>query len=164
MLRLAADHGLYCQNKQSRRPGEWMNVDHVFIQSDTYVDFPLVAIEHENRDLSGVSKAGIAPVGDTQGAFIEWAAWKALSMRARLHVTVAYPWRKDKASTLGVLTRMVEGHRRTFDALPNALFLLGWWDSSPLAAWSAEGLYQPYVPVRLDDGAVTLSPIIDPYA
>lgn len=159
MHALANKHDLYCQNKNkaSKPPGEWMNVDHVFVLRNHYDHFPVIAVEHENRDLSEPSKKGRLPGGTQTGAYIEWAAWKMLTMQARLHVLVAYPWAVDKDPALHVLSAMVTGYREHFRAMPNALFLLGWWQHPPQEWSKAEALYTAYAPTLNDDECVTLS-------
>jgi hypothetical protein len=156
MLDLARNDGLYCQNRQSPVPGEWMKIDHVFVSKNDYQHFPLIAVEHENGDISRASKAGNLPAGNTPGAYIEWATWKMLAMQAALHVLVAYPWKADKTPALLSLSRIVEGYFKTFGTIPNALFLLGWWDRSCNGVWSAEGLYEAYVPED-QGGAISLA-------
>jgi len=154
MRLLANKHDLYCQNKRGH--SEWMCVDHVIVrQTKTYADFPIIAVEHENGDLSPASKSGELPPGDDPRAKIEWAAWKVLTMKAKLHVLVAYPWKKDKDNALKVLARMVDGYVATFGVVPNALFLLGWW-RSPHPGWTtAEQLYEAYTPHQNQIGAST---------
>lgn len=156
MLALAKEHGLHCQNLKSDRPGEWMKVDHVFVEQNTYAHFPIVVVEHENGDLGAASKRGVVPHGDERGTFIEWAAWKALTMQAKLHVLVAYPRKGDKVNALGVLSRMVEAYAMTYGIEPNVLFLLGWWDLGPVRLWRAENLYVPYAPTKSADGKLRL--------
>ena len=106
MQAVAKKHGLHCQNLTNG--GEWMTVDHVFVEGNNYVNFPLVAVEHENGDISKSAKRGELPVAGKDAANIEWACWKALAMRSHLSVLVAYPWAKDKEKTLKVLASIVD--------------------------------------------------------
>jgi len=156
---LAGKAGLQCQNKQSPRSGEWMNIDHVLVRSDTFAAFPVVAVEHENRDASEATKRGQMPTGTTKSPHIEWALWKVLAMRAKLSVLVAYPWEKDRDSVLKILAEIVAGFRNEYGMPPPALLLLGWWQLPRNATWmSAEFLYRPYVPVDRK-GTVALVPL-----
>ena len=111
MQALAEKHGVYCQNYSSSHPGEWMKVDHVFVAKDSYVDFPLVAVEHENGHISSTAQRGWVPPGDERGAYIEWACWKAIAMRSRLSVLVAYPYEKDRDAVLDLLAKIVESDK-----------------------------------------------------
>lgn len=142
MQALGTKFGVHCQNYSSARPGEWMKVDHVFVAQDSYVNFPLVAVEHENGDISSRAKGGRIPPGDARGAYIEWACWKAIAMRSRLAVLVAYPYEKDKNAVLDLLAKIVDGARLTYGGLPSVLFLLGWWPRKPGAG--ARQLFYPY--------------------
>jgi hypothetical protein len=156
---LARKAGLHCQNKESNPSGEWMKVDHVFVRRNAYDAFPLVAVEHDNGAVSRATARGEMPDGATKGAYIEWAFWKVLTMRAKLGVLVAYPWEKDREVLIEVLARMVAGFRAEYGSLPPALLLLGWWQLPRNATWrSAEFLYSPYVP-KDREGTVVLVPL-----
>jgi hypothetical protein len=156
---LARRGGLHCQNKESKPSGEWMKVDHVFARRNAYDAFPVIAVEHDNGSVSAATKRGEMPLGTTKGTYIEWAFWKALTMRARLGVLVAYPWQGDQDAVLAVLGAMIAGFREEYDHLPPALLLLGWWELPRNATWtSAERLYNAYVPSD-DNGIVTLVPL-----
>ena len=163
MLKLGQKHGIYCQNLQTICPSghneEWMEVDHVFLRTNRYDNFPLIVVEHENGGMCDETLRGEIPRGDAVGAFFEWAAWKSLAMMSELHVLVGYPHPKYKTEVFALLNSMVQGWARQFGHLPNALFLLGWWstDSTSLPVpWMAERLFDPYVVEKSDKGAVQL--------
>jgi hypothetical protein len=156
MLQLARETNLYCQNRQSPTPSEWMKVDHVFVRENRYDSFPVIAVEHDNGDVSDDTKQGEIPDGAAKGAYVEWAFWKVLAMRANLGVIVAYPWKRDLDHVLSVLGRMATGFRREYDRLPPVLLLLGWWESK--SAWRSD-LYTPYVPKEAEGGKVEIVPL-----
>ena len=60
MQSVAEADGLYCKSHQHPTDrGEWMQIDHVFVENNDYADFPIVAVEHENGGLG--SKDGDLP-------------------------------------------------------------------------------------------------------
>lgn len=160
MQKLASTHGLYCKNRSADLPGEWMALDHVLVSNNAYDSFPLIVVEHENRNISSATERGQLPAGNDNMAFVEWATWKALAVNAKLRVVVAYPWKKDKTAVLGVLTKMLQAYYDFYQRDPSALFLLGWWEQTDnvRTTWAVEDLSCAYVSC-VSDGRVDLQPL-----
>ena len=160
MKQLAADGGMYCQNYLSSEFGEstekeWMNVDHVFVDSRKGYDrFPQIVVEHENggfgTTLDEMETGELADPAKAR-ASIEWAFWKCLSMRAKLSVLVAYPWGRnqdDRDFAMNVLGQIASGWVRSFSTEGlNCLVLLGWWKNGGPAR-PLDDLYEPFVVER----------------
>ena len=109
-------------------------------------------------DCSDETKRGEVPDdNNAKGAYIEWAAWKVLAMRADLHVLVAYPFKDYDRQVIKVLEAMLRGWDSQYGTLPNALFLLWWWSDPIPINWRAES-YTAYVPTRKND-IVALAPL-----
>jgi hypothetical protein len=156
MQDIARAEGLYCQNHQHpSSPGEWMNIDHAFVEDNDYADFPIVGVEHENGGLG--SKAGELPEAQT-GEYIEWAYWKTLALRCRLSVLVAYPYVGQKAIALAVLGKMASRWMGQHRAVPNSLVLFGWWRNDDTGPEDAGTIYDAYVTAAVGD-PVALVPL-----
>lgn len=138
-----------------------MKIDHVFVEDNRYDCFPLIAVEHENGNVSPNVRLGALPPGTDRKAHIEWAMWKVLAMQAHLRVLVCYPWHNDKNDVLARLAEMTAAHKRSYQKMPNVLLLLGWWfrpaprDSN---VWRAEDLYKAYIPDQRGIGFVEIEP------
>ncbi|MBJ6764915.1 hypothetical protein JGU66_29475 [Myxococcaceae bacterium JPH2] len=147
MQYMAGKAKLHCYNRGGASSFEVMNVDHVFIESDAYDKFPLIAVEHENGRVG--SKAGELP-DPNSGEYIEWAIWKALALRAELAVVVAYPYFDERQRLESVVAKMLRGWQQHFQRTAPLLFLAGWWDGrrpQPTESSKADPeLYEVLVP------------------
>jgi hypothetical protein len=154
--KMAEDAGLYCKNQITG--GEWLNIDHVFVESNTYDSFPLIAAEHENMPNDVQGKLGALPVRDTSKTPMVWSLWKLLTVRAQLAVLVAYPQRNRRASVLDKAERILSAWYASFGAPPQVLMLFGWQeakasrgkhsirDPRAYSEWSPTRRFEVYLP------------------
>ena len=114
-----------------RVSGEWLQVDHVFVEKNSWTDFPKIVVEHENEDISWLGDGHRLPEPTDRKSRVEWALWKVLAVRSRLSVLIAYPFEERQVEFLERMA-LIAGPWRA--GLPPSdpqelLVIAGWWPS-----------------------------------
>jgi hypothetical protein len=144
LQRMAKNNSYHCESRMcTKKPGEWLNIDHVFVNEYTWGSFPDVAVEHENGDF--VSASANSSVYHDEGSAITWAFWKAMSVQSHLPVIAAYPWKNQKDQLFKQFSAMAQSWAKFYERDFRCLFLLGWWNQADDTACDPISLYEIYL-------------------